>query len=380
MKCQRDKFSIDEGIVYLNGAYMSPIPKRTEHAGIEGLIRKRTPSNLSTEDFFEPVDECRRLFSKIVGITDPERVVVIPSVAYGMANVCQNLEPKKDGNIIILEEQFPSNYYPWKRYCEENNQQLVIAKRPHNPNEWTDHILQHINDRTTVITMSHVHWGDGTVFDLEKISLKARTAGARLILDGTQSIGAIPYDQDEIQADALIVSAYKWLLGPYGVGLAYYGPCFDDGEPITQSWLNRPQSSDFQHLTNYQSSYRLKARRYEVGEAPDFIKMPMLTASLAQLLEWQPINFQAYCRSIVTPILPSLKEAGFRLLDEENMAFHLFGVRLPDGLSMSEVKDHLKNQKIIVSYRQDAIRISPSVYNTAEELDQLRNALLDLVS
>ena len=68
-----------------------------------------------------------------------------------------------------------------------------------------------------------VHWADGTIFDLEKIREKTNKVGAMLIIDGTQSIGTMPFDLKKVKPDALICAAYKWLMGPYGFGVAYYG-------------------------------------------------------------------------------------------------------------------------------------------------------------
>ena len=87
--------------------------------------------------------------------------------------------------------------------------------------------------------MGIVHWADGTIFDMKKIRKKTSENNALLIIDGTQSIGSMPFNLNEIQPDALVCAGYKWLMGPYGSGLAYYGKYFDDGKPIEESWINR---------------------------------------------------------------------------------------------------------------------------------------------
>lgn len=379
MDCQKLLFNLDSDITYLNGAYMSPILKSSELAGIRGIQRKRTPSKLKVGDFFESVNRIRDRFSRLINADQANRIVVMPSASYGFANVARNLPKTSKSKIVILHDQFPSNYYVWQNVAKAHNMNVCIIKKVDEEDDWNELFLTSIDDDTAVVSMSIVHWGDGTLFDVKSIGEKARSVGALFAIDGTQSVGALPFDLEETPVNALICSSYKWLLGPYGLSLAFYDETFDQGSPIEESWLNRVKSHDFRYLTNYQESYRDGARRYEVGEAPDFIKLPMLEASLDQLLTWTPKVIQEYCAQIVKPILDPLRNAGYRINEEANMAFHLFGIRPPDQLKMAEVKSHLAAQKIIVSYRQDAIRVSPNVYNDEKDLEKLKNALINLI-
>ena len=85
--------------------------------------------------------------------------------------------------------------------------------------------------------MSSIHWTDGTKFDLRKIGERCREANALFIVDGTQSVAVMPIDVVENNVDALVCASYKWLLGPYSIGLAYYSEAFNSGKPIEDSWL-----------------------------------------------------------------------------------------------------------------------------------------------
>ena len=90
------------------------------------------------------------------------------------------------------------------------------------------------------------------------MALRQRTheVGAQLVIDGTQSVGALPINVQELQPDALICAGYKWLMGPYSIALAYYGPYFDQGEPLEEGWINRYGSEDFTNLVQYQDRYQ----------------------------------------------------------------------------------------------------------------------------
>lgn len=379
MICQREKFSLSDDVTYINGAYMSPMLKSSEEAGIRGLRRKREPSSLTTNDFFEEVDKTRQLFTQLIAASEIKRSVVIPSASYGIANVAHNLPSNGRTKIILLEDQFPSNYYIWDRIAKERNLEVVFVNKPKDERSWSTMIREAIDNKTLAVAMAPIQWGDGYLFDVQSISHKTKEEGALFILDGTQFIGAHPYDHSKVNPDALIVAAYKWMLGPYAIAMAYFGEAFDNGKPLEESWLNRVNSDDFQYLTNYQNEYRDGARRYEMGEAPDFIKLPMLQDSMSQLIEWSPLEIQRYCQSLITPMLRTLEGCGYKVPASENMAAHLFGIGLPDHLDMDTVKREVSSSNISISYRGEAIRISPNVYNTKQNIDLLTNILANLV-
>ena len=193
----------------------------------------------------------------------------------------------------------------------------------------------------------------------------------RLILDGTQSVGAFPFNVEEIQPDALICAAYKWLMGPYSFGFAYYGDYFDNGVPIEESWLNRLDSDNFANLVNYQDQYRPAANRYMVGESSNFILVPMMQTALEQILEWGVQNIQNYCKEIAKPVINKLREKGYSIEEEPYLAYHLFGIKFSSINHAKKVQNSLAENRIFVSRRNNSIRISPNVYNDESDLNNL---------
>jgi len=158
-----------------------------------------------------------------------------------MATVARNLGIKPGEKIIVAAEQFPSNYFPWQRIAQENSAEVIVVAPPaelvSRGKIWNDRILDAIDSTTRAVAIGNIHWADGTLFKLEEIRKRTRDVGALLIIDGTQSIGALPFDVMQIQPDALICAGYKWLLGPYSIGLAYYGEYFDNKQPIEENWI-----------------------------------------------------------------------------------------------------------------------------------------------
>ncbi len=382
MQNQRSKFSLDEDAIYLNCAYMSPQLKTVEEAGIEALRRKNKPNQVTGEHFFRENEEIRAAYASLINSEAPERIVLIPSVSYGMANVANNLVLEPGENVIIAGEQFPSNVYPWMEVCKKAGAELRIVDAPSTNRDrgknWNQRILESINSHTKLVAISHVHWADGTLFDLEQIRTRTRDVDALLVIDGTQSVGAYPFDMQKYQPDALICAGYKWLMGPYSIGLAHYGPAFDEGRPVENNWINRLHSEDFTGLVNYQDKYQPGALRYEVGERSNFILLPMMHTAIKQLLEWSIDEIQHYCADLAEDRLSKLKSAGYRIEDRDYRASHLFGIRLPEHLSMDTVKEALSEAHIFVSYRGDCIRVAPHVYNTPEEMNTLTEILMNL--
>jgi selenocysteine lyase/cysteine desulfurase len=350
-----------------------------EKAGIRGIQKKRNPFNIPATDFFTEAETLRQEFAKLINLKQSNRIAIIASASYGIANVTKNIKLNSTNNIIVASEQFPSNYYPWQRACAEAGAELKTIFPPESLQQrgkiWNEKILEAINSNTKVVALGNVHWADGTLFDLIAIRKRTKEVGALLIIDGTQSVGALPFDVQKIQPDALICGGYKWLMGPYSIGLAYYGEYFDDGKPVEENWINRLHSEDFAALVNYQEHYQPGALRYEVGEHSNFILVPMMIQALRQLIQWQPKNIQAYCEKIIKEPLKNLKEADFWIEDEKFRGHHLFGVRVPKGFDIIKAKEKLKKKKILVSFRGDAIRIAPNVYNSESEMMKLVDLL-----
>lgn len=375
LSCQRSEFELPNHIHYLNCAYMSPQLKSVSEIGTAALLQKGRPWEISTDDFFQGPLIVKQNFSKLVNIEDYRRVAVIPSASYGIATVAANVKLNPGDEILMLEEQFPSNVYSWKRVAEEQGAVLRMAgsgQAAFHERNLTGNLLDMINERTKVLAISHNHWADGHLLDLKALRKATRDVGALLIIDGTQSVGALPFDVAEIDPDALICAGYKWLMGPYAVGVAYYGSAFDEGKPIEENWLNRKNSENFQGLVNYQDDYQPMAGRYSMGEQSNFTLAPMLAESMRRLLDWGVENIQSYCAALVKEPLDRLQEMGVQVADPSCRPAHLTGIRLSDTyFDLEKLKQLLQEASVFVSWRGQAIRISTHVFNTRDDLERL---------
>jgi selenocysteine lyase/cysteine desulfurase len=374
---QSSAFNLEKEKTYLNCAAYSPLLNSVVEEGYKSVQLKSRPYQIvPSVHFFDQVNEVRTLLSLLINENDANSIAMIPSASYGMAIVAANLhrwpkiEEKK--KIFIIDEEFPNDVYAFQRVALDLQIDVVTLKYTERYNEY---ILEQLNEDIAMIVLPHVHWITGYKFDLQAIGQKCRANGIMMVIDGTQSIGAVPFNVQEIQPDALICATYKWLLGPYGQGFVYLSPFFDEGIPVEESWINRVESDNFAGLLAYKTEYRPKAQRYNVGEYSQFIQIPMLKVALQQILQWGVENIQQYCYSITEEVIQKLMESGISLASEKERVNHLFSLKFIEEDVAKKVYHTLQQEEVYVSLRGKCIRVSPYVYNTKSDLEKLASVV-----
>jgi selenocysteine lyase/cysteine desulfurase len=364
---QRDLFEIPEDIVYLNCAFMAPQLRPAREVGERAVSRKSRPWEITPDAFFEDAEEIRALFARLVG-GDADGVAIIPSVSYGISVAAANLDVREGEKMVILEDQFPSNVYAWGELAERSGARLVTLPRPEDF-DWTRALLEEIDSGTAVVAVPNCHWTDGSLVDLARVGERVREAGAALVIDAIQSLGAHPFDVSEVRPDFLVAASYKWLLGPYGVGYMYVGEEYREGKPIEHNWINRRGSQDFSGLVAYQDAFQPGARRYDVGERSNFALLPMAAEALRQLLDWGVENVSETIGTLTDLIEEKAGEHGLVTIPKERRARHMIGLMLgPDA--PDDLPTRLTTDNVYVSVRGPSVRVSPHLYNT--ELDVYR--------
>jgi selenocysteine lyase/cysteine desulfurase len=343
---------------------------------MEAVGRKSRPWGIQPGDFFEDSERVRTLFADLIG-GDAEGVAIIPSVSYGMAVATLNVPVSAGKNIIVLAEQFPSNVYPWRELASSTGGNLVTVPRPAD-NDWTNAVLDLIDEKTAVVAIPNCHWTDGSLVDLVRVGEAARSVGAAFVVDGIQSLGAYPMDVSAVRPDFLVASSYKWLLGPYGLGFMWVSEDYREGRPVEHNWINRRGSEDFSTLVDYRDDFQPGARRYDMGERSNPILLPMALESLRQILDWGVENISEYTGSLTDLISQRAADMGIETVQKERRVRHMIGLRLgsktPDDLATQ-----LAARNISVSVRGESVRVSPHLYNTEKDVDRLFAALEDIL-
>jgi selenocysteine lyase/cysteine desulfurase len=361
-------FNIPEGIMFLNCANMSPLLKSVNVAGIEAINNRNHPWKIKIDDWFNPAEELRTLFAKII-TADKENIALVPSVSYGIATAVKNIHLNANQNIIVLDQQFPSNIYAWRELSYETRAKIITVKRKLNQS-WTEAILEQMNINTGLVAIPNCHWTDGSLIDLETISEKVRSINAKLVIDGSQSVGAYPIDVSKIRPDFLVTVGYKWLLGPYGLGYLYADDKYClNGKPIEYSWLNKKGSEDFTRLVDYQDDFKTGARRFDAGEFPGFIHIPMAISALKQILDWGIENIQHTLSVLTTSIEDKAKQVGFETPKKSSRVEHMIGITCSPE-QISKLRKNLVDNQIYVSFRGANMRVAPHLYNDSKDIER----------
>ena len=371
---QKDLFLIEEGLTYLNCANMSPMLKTVNEAGLQALETRATPWKISSEDWFTNAEKLRNLAAKVFQ-TNSNNIALVPSVSYGLAVAAKNFKLNAGKEIIVLEQQYPSNYYVWENLANQQHLEIVIVQKTKDKT-LTESILEKINNKTGIIALPNCHWINGTYIDLAQISEASKSVGSYFVLDLSQSLGALPISIDKIQPDFAVSVGYKWLMGPYGLGYMYVSKKWQEiGEPLEYSWLTKKGSENFANLTNYVTSYRDGARKFDMGEFPQFNLLPMSIAALQQINNWEIGSVQAEIKKLTAKIIDFKKRAD--IFDETALGVgHISSIPL-NNLNVKKLKDRLQNNNVVISFRGTSIRVSPHLYNDFGDIDKLFSCLHD---
>ena len=199
--------------------------------------------------------------------------------------------------------------------------------------------------------------------------------GARLVIDASQSFGAYPLDIQKIKPDFLVSVGYKWLMGPYGLGYLYADDRYcREGAPIEEGWLNRKGSEDFSRLVDYQDELKSGARRFDGGEYPDFVRMPMAIAALTQVGEWGIAAIQETLSELTAEVEQQAMAAGYETPKRSDRVGHMIGIKIPPD-RVAAIAAKLSAQRIFVSFRGSSMRIAPHLYNDVADIQKLCDLL-----
>ncbi len=371
--CQRYLFEIPDDVAYLNCAYMSPLMKPALEAGTAGLARKAQPWRITPEQFFTGAEEFRAIAAQFFDCS-ADCIAIVPSASYGITTAARNLPVARGQSVLVLAEQFPSNYYPWQRVAAENGATVKVVRWP-TDHDWTGAVLDSLTADVAIAALPQVQWTSGGRLDLVRIGEACRKLGAALVLDLTQSLGALPFSAGEVQPDFAVAASYKWLLGPYSTGLLYVAPKRQGGMPLEENWIQRENARDFSSLTLYSEEYDRGARRFDMGERSNFALLPAAVRAMKQVLEWKVAQISETAGALNRHLAEAAAELGFSSPPERLRAPHYLALRRKQAIP-KELPEMLAREKVFVSIRGSSIRVAPHVYNTADDGDRFISCLL----
>jgi selenocysteine lyase/cysteine desulfurase len=369
---QRDVFAVPPEIAYFDTATLSPQLHRVRAAGEAAIERRGRPWTITAGDWFSDAERLRTLFGRLIG-ADADGVALVPATSYGFAVATRNLALGGGDRVLVLAEEYPSGIYALRTAARAAGAEIVTVHRE--PGQtWTEAILAVLDERVRVVSVPNVHWTDGAWVDLEAVSDRAHEVRARLVIDGSQSIGAMPIDVARLRPDFVMSVGYKWLLGPMGISYLYVAEEHRRGEPLEQNWIAREGSEDFARLVDYRDEYQPGARRFDVGQRTNFELVPMAIAALEQLLSWRVARVAEVLSRVTGTIAARAATLALDPLPAGQRGPHVLGVRLPESIR-SDVVPRLAATDCFAALRGETLRIAPHLHVTDADIDRLMGAL-----
>jgi selenocysteine lyase/cysteine desulfurase len=372
LPCQRHLFDLPDDLAYLNCAYLSPLLKRAAEAGHAAVDRKLRPWEIKDGDFVDGPEQLRRRFAELLG-ADADGVAITPSASYGLSVAAANITMAPGQRAIVLAQQYPSNALPWRELAARSGGEFVVVERP-SQGGWTEPLLAEIDDRAAVVALPNCHWTDGTLVDLPRVASRAREVGAALVLDLTQSLGALPFDLAAVRPDFIACAAYKWLIGPYSVAFLYAAPHRRDGVPLEPGYFVRNLDPWTIDIVGRRVTIEPGARRYDMAEAANFALLPIAAEGIGQIIQWGVDNVQASLRRRTDRMAARARGMGLHVAPDAERAGHYLGIRFPAGIP-DRVMASLESNRVFVSRRGASLRVTPHLYNTEDDEERLFRAL-----
>jgi selenocysteine lyase/cysteine desulfurase len=372
LPCQRHRFSIPAEIAYFNCAYMSPMAGEVLAAVSAGAGLKAAPWDYQPNAFFLHAERARSAFADVAGC-DADAIALVPSASYGLAVAARNLSASLGQRILVLAAQFPSNVYVWRELAAAAGAIVETVARE-TGQSWAEALTNRIADDVAIVAVPNCHWADGSLVDLMVVSAACREAGAALVVDATQSLGAMPIDLAQVQPDFLVAAGYKWLLAPYGTGMLYVAPQHREGLPIEHNWINRRGSEDFARLIDYRNDFQPGARRFDMGEKANPPLLMGVVAAADMLLEWGADRIAATLEAQTDQIAERAGAIGLEAFAKKDRSPHLLSLRFPGALP-DGIGAHFASHNVHVSVRGQSLRIAPHLYNNESDIDRLIDAL-----
>ncbi|VWD64595.1 cysteine desulfurase [Burkholderia lata] len=350
---------------FLNHAAISPIPRSVQRAMMRAAEMHVHVLAASEDPAHAEYARGRSLAASLVGARQG-RVAYVQNTSIGMSMIAAGIHAKLGDNVVVPAMEFPSNLLPWIQLeaagIEVRRVQAIDGRIT------ADALRSHVDARTRVVALSHVQYYNGYRVDLDAIGELCRQADALLVVDGTQSIGALKLDMEACGVDVVVAASHKWMLGPVGTGfMAFSSRAMDRIRPALVGWLSVKDPFAFHRTLDFLET----AERFEPG-SENSVGIFGLAQRFASIDEIGMAAIESRVLHLVGYLFESARSAGLDIANplEEGERSGIVLLRHPTRRA-EDVHSDLAQNKILTSVRSGAIRLSPHYHNTVDELDQV---------
>ncbi len=368
----RDEFeTVQKGLIYLNHAGVSPLPRRCADAMREAVDWNSflTPENWM--HYIGGVQRCRRAVARMLN-AEEEDIALCRNTTEGINWVANGIAWKPGDRIVTVEGEYPANIYPWMRLMEKGVE--LVRIRPVNERVPLELIEKELTDKTRLLTLSYVEFASGLRFDLEAVGLLCRQKGIPFLVDLIQGMGVFPLDWKAWNVTFAAGGGQKWLLGPQGGGFFY---CPQENLPLLDvTMVGATSVVRWTPYTEYDFTLRPNASRFEYG-TPSTIPLIGMAASVEMLLEAGMDEVCQRVRLLTDLLIDGAKSKGYSCHSPrgESEWSGIVCLTHPDR-TPSEVVNRLREHGIEGAEREGRIRLTPHFYQTEEEMGRVVDELL----
>lgn len=368
----RAQFPVTQNYTYLNSAAVSAIPLIAGEAIGRQLADVAQHGSRHFNNWVDTKNRTRDLVAQMLKVRS-DQVAFLRNTSDGFASIASGLNWKKGDNIVSFANEFPSNFYPWRRIRDEFGVDLRLAAE-HSGRIDTDELIGLIDANTKVVALSSVQYASGFRADLTRIGRAARAVDALFCVDIIQGFGALPYDLPAQFVDAACGASHKWLCAPEGCGILYLSDRARERiKPTLVGWISVDDPWNF---ANREQPFRSTALAWESGTGSASLFYG-LEQSLKLLIEAGAENIERHNATLSDHLCDSLAGKNYEIVSSrapgEKSA--IVCIKHRDGVHPNQLAAQLESDNIIVSPRGDRLRIAPHFYNNLEDIDKLIAAL-----
>ena len=357
----RAEFPGLSGRTFLDTATFGQLPRRTVEAVVNHFARRDATACRDFLSWFEDAERTRAALAQLVHATADD-IAFVPNACTALATLMSGVDWKPGDRVVTLEHEFPNNLYA-PTAVEARGVEFIETSR--------DGFEEALDERTRLVLLSTVNYATGFRPPLETLGPMLRDRGIALYVDGTQSVGALQFDVRTVQPAMLAVHGYKWLLCPNGCGFAYVRPDVREWLPANViGWRSHHDWRNVNNLHHGRPQPSSRAEKYEGG----MLAMPLiyaLDASVGLQLELGPANIEQRVMDLTARLRQILLAAGAAVPDYGSQ---IVTACFP-GVDASALQHRIEAQKVHVSARHGALRVSAHFYNDEDDLAQFQKTL-----
>ncbi len=363
----RHEFPVTERLIYLNHAAVAPLPKR----GAEAMRWLATDAEQNGSwhypQWMEAVDGLKAAVARLIHAEAGE-IATVKNTSEGIATVALGLKWKAGDRIVAFREEFPANFYIWKK-LEEWHGVRVEWLSCFDPLEKVEQAAR----GARLLAISYVQYLSGHRVDLEAIGDICARHGVFFFVDAIQGMGAFPLDVRKAKIHALAADGHKWMLGPEGCGVLYIQQDRQDEiEPVEFGWTT---VAGWQDYASRDMAVRRDAGRYECGTL-NTVGCFGLRASVELILEAGVERIAAHVQRLGDLLAEGARAKGYELLAERTPATGagIVSIRKP-GVDARMTWSKLKENGVTAAPRQGWVRMSPHFYISPDDIGRVLELL-----